>query len=287
MNKKDLRYTKTTMKKSTINFTLFVLALLIMALSIWGPEQLARYKDGRVLDRIHTQTSEMAGEGYRYTLGSNEKLYILSQCLNSQSLPESEQNALTRVEETADYQELGGTYAFVVNHRGPAGKEITEEEIFSTCNQMLDDLKEMGILPETLREVQGADYEATLYSAIDVLEPRNNVAVWKMSLSNSKRNADKSNRLIDAYLDADDGRLYEFYARTDRTWEEIDPDEIIEKWREYMGLDAPVPYETENPLLEATPYYKKYVFDGMGDERTIVTVGFYDGINELFLKISK
>ena len=275
------------MKKSTINFTLFVLALLIMALSIWGPEQLARYKDGRVLDRIHTQTSEMAGEGYRYTLGSNEKLYILSQCLNSQSLPESEQNALTRVEETADYQELGGTYAFVVNHRGPAGKEITEEEIFSTCNQMLDDLKEMGILPETLREVQGADYEATLYSAIDVLEPRNNVAVWKMSLSNSKRNADKSNRLIDAYLDADDGRLYEFYARTDRTWEEIDPDEIIEKWREYMGLDAPVPYETENPLLEATPYYKKYVFDGMGDERTIVTVGFYDGINELFLKISK
>ena len=287
MNKKDLRYTKTTMKKSTINFTLFVLALLIMALSIWGPEQLARYKDGRVLDRIHTQTSEMAGEGYRYTLGSNEKLYILSQCLNSQSLPESEQNALTRVEETADYQELGGTYAFVVNHRGPAGKEITEEEIFSTCNQMLDDLKEMGILPETLREVQGADYEATLYSAIDVLEPRNNVAVWKMSLSNSKRNADKSNRLIDAYLDADDGRLYEFYARTDRTWEEIDPDEIIEKWREYMGLGAPVPYETENPLLEATPYYKKYVFDGMGDERTIVTVGFYDGINELFLKISK
>lgn len=287
MNKKYVRYTKTTIKKSAINFTLFVFALLIMALSIWGPEQLARYKDGRVLDRIHTQTSEMAGEGYRYTLGSNEKLYILSQCLNSQSLPESEQNALTRVEETADYQELGGTYAFVVNHRGPAGKEITEEEIFSTCNQMLDDLKAMGILPETLREVQGADYEATLYSAIDVLEPRNNVAVWKMSLSNSKRNADKSNRLIDAYLDADDGRLYEFYARTDRTWEEIDPDGIIEKWREYMGLDAPVPYETENPLLEATPYYKKYVFDGMGDERTIVTVGFYDGINELFLKISK
>ena len=30
-----------------------------------------------------------------------------------------------------------------------------------------------------------------------------------------------------------------------------------------------------------------YVFEGMGDERTIVTVGFYDGINELFLKISK
>ena len=145
----------------------------------------------------------------------------------------------------------------------------------------------LGILPDTVREVAGADYEATLYSAIDVLEPRNNVAVWKMSLSNSKRNADKSNRLIDAYLDADDGRLYEFYVRTQQKWEEINADEIIEKWSGYMGLDAPAPYETDNPLLEATPYYKKYVFEGMGDERTIVTVGFYDGINELFLKISK
>ncbi len=276
------------MKKSLINVTLFVIAVLIMAASIWGPEQLAVYKDNRVLDRIHTQTAEMEGEGYRYTLGSNEKLYILSQCLNSQSLPESEQNALTRVEEeSADYQELGGTYAFVVNHRGPAEKEITEEEIFTTCNEMLGSLKELGILPETVREVQGADYEATLYSAIDVLEPRNNVAVWKMTLSNSKRNADKSNRLIDAYLDAGDGRIYEFYARTERKWEEIDPDEIIEKWSEYMGLEAPLPYETDNPLLEATPYYKKYVFAGSGEDRTIVTVGFYDGINELFLKISK
>ena len=84
------------MKKTTINFTLFLLALLIMALSIWGPEYLAVYKDGRVLDRIQTYTAEAEGEGYRYTLSGNEKLYILSQCLNSQTLPESEQNALTR-----------------------------------------------------------------------------------------------------------------------------------------------------------------------------------------------
>jgi hypothetical protein len=288
MNKKEIGISQTAMKKSAVNGTLFVIALLIMALSIWGPENLSEYKDGRVLDRIQTQTSETEKEGYRYTLGSNEKLYILSQCLNSQSLPESEQNALTRVEdESAEYQEVAGTYAFVVNHRGPAEKEITEEEIFSACNEMLKDLKDLGILPDTVREVAGADYEATLYSAIDVLEPRNNVAVWKMSLSNSKRNADKSNRLIDAYLDADDGRLYEFYVRTQQKWEEINADEIIEKWSGYMGLDAPAPYETDNPLLEATPYYKKYVFEGMGDERTIVTVGFYDGINELFLKISK
>lgn len=53
------------------------------------------------------------------------------------------------------------------------------------------------------------------------------------------------------------------------------------------GLTAPEAYETDNPLLETTPYYKKYVFSGPGGERTVVTVGFYDGIDELFLKITK
>lgn len=276
------------MKKSTINFTLLIFVLLVMVLSIWGPEFFTRYKDKTVLDRINTKEADAEGAGYRYQLDSNEKLYILSECLNAQTLPESEQNAQTRVEpEAADYQELDGTYAFVVNHRGPTGKEITNEEIFSACNEMLASLKTLGILPETVKDVNGSDYDAVLYSAIDVLEPRNNVAVWKVSLSTNKKNADKANRLIDAYLDADDGRIYEFYARTERKWEEIDPDEIIKKWSDYMGLSKPEPYETDNPLLESTPYYKKYVFSGAGGERTIVTVGFYEGINELFLKISK
>ena len=108
-----------------------------------------------------------------------------------------------------------------------------------------------------------------------------------MSLSNSQKNANKENRLIDAYLDADDGKIYEFYVRMDLQWEDIDADLIVEEWRKYMGLDSPEPYESDNPLLETTPYFKKYVFSGMGDDKTVVTVGFYEGINELFLKISK
>ncbi len=274
------------MKKSAVNITLLVSAVVVMACSIWGPEQLARYKDRTVLDHINTREVEAEGTGYRYTLSQKEKLYILSQALSSQYLPESEKNALTRVEnETEDY--LEGNYAFVVNHKGPTGNEITEEQIFVTCNEMLDSLKELGILPDTVREVAGTDYDAELYSAIDVLEPRNNVAVWQVSLSTNQKNADKTGRLLDAYLDADDGRLYEFYVRTQLKWEDIDPNRIIAEWSHYMGLDAPVEYENDNPLLETTPYYKKYVFEGAGEERTIVTVGFYEGINELYLKISR
>lgn len=275
------------MKKSVINYALLLAAVLVVAFAVWGPEAITVYKDRTVLNSIRTQTTEMEEEGYRYQLSNKERVYILSRCLNSQTLPESEQNALTRTEEEVEYQELDGTYAFVINRQGPSGREITDEEIYSTCNQMLEEMKSYGILPDTLREVTSGGYDAVLYSAIDVLEPRNNVSVWKVSLSTNQKNADKANRLIDAYVDADTGKLYEFYARTQLSWEEIDPDEIINSWRDYMGLGEAEVYETDNPLLETTPYYKKYVFKGNGEERTIVTIGFYEGINELFLKISR
>ena len=275
--------------KSKISYLAFlILAALAMIISIWGPEALAEYKDQGILEKAHTENVESAGEGYRYQMKSNEKLYILSCCLSSQTLPESETSALTHGEDAeVAYQELEGSYAFVVNRRGPSGKEITDEQIYTTCNEGIDLLKEKGILPKQVRQVDVSSYDVTLYSAIDVLEPRNNVAVWKMSLSNSQKNADKENRLMDAYIDADDGKIYEFYVRTPLVWEDIDADALVAAWAEYMGLEAPQPYESNNPLLETTPYFRKYVFTGMGNGQTVVTLGFYEGINELFLKVSK
>ena len=275
------------MKKYALDLALLALTILAVLISIWGPEALARYQDRDVLNRIRTQEEETGGEGYRYQLSSNDKLYILSRCLDSQSIQGTEQSLRTRQPET-DYQELTGDYAFVVNHNGPSGREITDEEIYATANEEIDALRQLGILPDTVKEVQAGAYEATLYSAIDVPEPRNNVAVWKLSLVGSLQNANKENRLLDAYIDADDGKIYEFYVRSQLKWEDIDPDELITAWSSYMGLTAPEAYENDNPLIETTPYYRKYVFAGMGDDSTtVVTVGFYDGINELFLKISK
>jgi len=274
--------------KYRIKITVFILfAVFSMALSIWGPEALARYQDKGTLNEIHTETVEEPGVGYRYKLNINEKLYILSRCLSSRTIPESEQNAMAHYADTGLYQDTEGSYAFIANYRSPSGEEITDEQIYEICNKALADMKEAGILPEEVKEVMPASYDATLYSAIDVLEPRNNIAVWQLSLSNSQKNADKENRLMDAFIGAEDGKLYEFYVRTPLLWEDIDADAIIEKWSSYMGLGSPEPYESDNPLLETTPYYKKYVFPGMGDARTIVTVGFYEGINELFLKIEK
>ena len=276
------------MKSKIYYLAVPLLATLAMFISIWGPETLAEYKDQGILDVPHTESVENAGEGYRYQMNSNEKLYLLSCCLSSQTVPETETSAMTNeADAEVAYQEMEGVYAFVVNRRGPSGREITDEQIYATCNEGLSLLKEKGILPAQVRDVDASSYDVTLYSAIDVLEPRNNVAVWKMSLSNSKKNADKANRLMDAYIDADDGKIYEFYVRTPLSWEEIDADALVAEWAAYMGLLEPSPYESNNPLLETTPYFRKYVFAGMGNGQTVVTLGFYEGINELFLKVSR
>ena len=60
---------------------LLALTVLVVIMSVWGPGALAAYTDRGILNRIQTQQEETGKEGYRYQLSSNEKLYILSQCL--------------------------------------------------------------------------------------------------------------------------------------------------------------------------------------------------------------
>ena len=259
---------------------------LILALSIWGPENLSNYRDKYLMNRVVTEEQEGSGEGYRYELTNNEKLYILSMCLNRQVLPETDQNKNNRVD-NMEYEDISGSYAFVVNRQGLTDKEIKASEIFDICNREIKELKNLGVLPDSVKEIEPDAYEAEIYSAIDVLEPRNNMPVWKVSLSTSQQNADKSNRLLDAYVDAETGKMYEFYVRVDESWEDLKPEMMIKKWSEYLGLQGMEKDDRDNPLLETTPYFEKYCFPGMENGKTVVTIGFYEGINELFLKISE
>ncbi len=276
------------MKIEKLSILLLPLAVAIAAAAVWGPEAMAGYRDGNVLNQIHVRETDAATEGYRYSLSNNERVYILSKCLNNQILPESDQNAMTSVDPVnLDYQELTGTYAFVMNRKDSAGQEIDEAEGLQLCDQGIQELKELGILPPTVQPMSAGSYSAVMYSAIDVPEPRNNVLVWKISFTSGKQNANKENRLLDAYVDADTGKIYEFYVRTELEWKDIDPDEIIRAWSGYMGLGEPGEYEGANPLSENTPYFKKYIFAGMEEGNTIVTVGYYEGIKELYLKISR
>lgn len=283
-----------TKHRRLINSCLVVIAVMVFAFAIWGPEVLAKYRDKSMLNRITIEQVEGESATYRYALNNNEKLFLLSKCLDNQILPESELSAKTRPVPANNvmYEGLGedlnvGSYAFVVNHQGPSDGEISEKEIFEHCNAEIKVLKELGILHEDVKEVKAASYSAVLYSAIDVLEPRNNLSVWKVSLSTSHQNADKSDRILDLYMDADTGKIYEFYVRMQYDWADIEPEEMVKAWGDYLGLTGMEDYENKNPLAETTPYFEKYRFPGMKDENTVVTVGFYEGISEFFIKISK
>jgi len=262
--------------------------VLLLVLAIWGPEKLSNYRDQYSMNKVEKEELESTGEGYRYELTNNEKLYILSMCLKHQELPETEQSKNNRLaNDNTIYEELAGSYAFIVNKKGPTEKEIKEAEIFEICNREIKELKQLGVLPESIKEIEKTAYEAQLYSAIDVMDPRNNMPVWKVSLYTSQQNADKSNRLLDAYVDAKTGKMYEFYVRIEDTWEELNPEDMIKKWSEYLALDGLSKETSDNPLLETTPYFERFCFPGMENGQTKVTIGFYEGINELFLKFSE
>ncbi len=276
------------MKKIIISLLALAFAGAVVWGSIWGPERMSEYTDRNIIGVVHEEDAEGGSEGYRYLLSSNEKVYILSKALGSQQVQESELSAKTKnVSNMMEYQELAGSYAFLESQTDSGGNRTQEAEGYEAAREGLKDLQEIGILPESVLDIQDGAYDVVLYSAIDVLEPRNKVLVWKLSLSTNQQNADKKNRLLDAYIDADTGKVYEFYARTGLKWEDIDTDELAEKWSEYIGLEKPTEYENSNPLSETTPYFKQYIFKGMDDANIIMTIGFYEGINELYLKISK
>ena len=262
-------------------------AVAVILAALWGPEWIAARRDEKLLNSITTEAVEGA-EGYRYRMSDNQKLYLLGRCLSSQTLPESELRFLTRVDnEAGNYGEMTGTYAFVENRQQPGEGQIQEEAVYEACNREIQTLKEQGILPGEVKEVSEDSYEAVICSAIDVLEPRNNLSVWKLSLSTDVRNADKSNRFLDIYLDADTGKIYEFYVRTGQQWEDIDTDAMIDRYAEYLELAGLEKNEDQNPLLETTPYFAKYTFPGEEEGSTTVTIGYYEGIRELFLKVGR
>ncbi len=260
------------MRKRLMQLLFLSVVAVTVALSLWGPEAFSRYQDRKLLGDVHQLEAGLTGEGYRYILSGNEKLFILSRALDSQKRSESGQDF--------------ANFAFIVNHRGPSETEISEEEIYERCNGGIRELKDVGILPEEVKDVDPELYNAVLYSAIDAREPRNHVPVWKVSLSSSLRNVKKENRLLEIYLDGETGEIYQFYVRVSHTWEELEPESMIDAWGQYLGLFDMEVYDHGNPLTEATPYVKKYLISGTGGEKTVITIGFYEGIRELFLSVS-
>ncbi|MCL1807074.1 MAG: hypothetical protein FWG31_05165 [Oscillospiraceae bacterium] len=268
------------MKKTLSYLLVIVPAAIIILLASVGPSVLTGLNDQNALDRVETQPVVGLAEGFRYSLNPNERLYILSMALQNRAIPQTDFAALIR----GRTAESLSSYVYTENRSGPSFGELTLEEAQKACGAALSELTATGAIPECLYELDNC--ETRLYTAVELSDPQKNISVWQITTAYGNPMTAARGALLEAWLDAEDGTLYAFALRTETPPEAFDPDAVIRAWCGITGLTGAEPLTEDNPLLETTPHYRKYVIEGAEHERTVVTVGYYEGINEIILRIT-
>ena len=266
----------------------FLLLVATAAIVVWvvlGPDMLAGYNDAMVLDRVSTEPAAGLAGGFRYRLTANERVFILSMALQNRVLPQSDYAVLTRGNTTRGL-EPWATFAYTENRRGPSPGELTADDAARACAVSLEQLRASGALPECRFEPETDPYDIQFYTAVDMLDPQKYISVWQIVYDQDRPAADYRGALLEAWLDAETGKLYGFSLRSETEPENFDPGAIMDAWRAYAEVGGAEMLTGDNPLWETTPHYQKYTIDGMGSEKTVVTVGYYEGIHEIFLRIT-
>ena len=259
-----------------------ILVCVIIVVTILIPELISRFYDNSILENIILEEKNDDFGGYKYNLSADEKLYVLANALNNRVLPQSDYFAAIRWQERISNTQTQ-SYAFQPVFRDSENNRETQEAALNALKEELDMLTEKGIFPALDYSPDASLYEAALFSAIDILEPKRNVTVWQINYSGGIIRKG----LVDCVMDAQTNKLYSFSIRDIKTWEQYQPDEAIKLWADYLGISAPEPYMPVSLLAEDATYYQKYSVSGMEGDITIVTIGYYEGVQEFFIKITK
>jgi hypothetical protein len=254
----------------------------IVAAIVLVPEAISRQYDNTLLGGVTMEEKDIEVAGYKYNLGSEEKLYILANALNNRIMPQSDYFAAIRWQDSISNIQTE-SYAFQSVYRESEYNSKTRDAALDALKGELDLLREKGMIPELAFNPNAAVYEASLFSAIDILEPKKNLPVWQI---NSSETIIREG-LVDCIMDAQTHKLYSLSFRSVKTWDQYNADELIRLWAEYLGTSAPEPFVPDNPLIEDAIYYQKYAINGMEGDKTIVTVGYYEGIQEFFIRITR
>ena len=258
---------------------LFVCAIIIAA--ALAPSFISRFYDGAELGEIIIEEKDASFEGFKYNLSVDEKLYVLSNALNNRILPQSDYFSAIRLPDSLSYIQTQ-SYAFQSVYNESDFNNETQAAALKTLENELHLLTEKGIIPSF--DFNSDDgYETGLFTAIDVLEPRKSVTVWQINSSSIIIHGG----LVDCVMDAQTNKIYSITFRHENSWEQYDVAEIVRLWAEYLGISAPEPYEPGSPLAEDATYHQKFSTNGEEGDKTIITVEYYDGINEFFIKISR
>ena len=261
------------------------MGLLICAASvaaIYGPARVLHHYDHAALDVVLLEEKDAAVEGYQYALSVDEKLHVLSNALNNRILPQSEYFAAMR-----SHDGLSDTrtqsYAFQPVYYETEFNDETRSAAFASLLRELSLLTEAGILPSPGFAPNPNAYDVALFTAIDVLEPRKSVTVWEFGFNG----ANIRNGLVDCIMDAQTNKIYSVSIRAIDSLDYYHPDEVIRIWAGYVGSSDPEPHPPGSSINEDATYYSRYAIHGMAGEQVIVTVGYYEGIEELFIKIDR
>ncbi|WP_349671885.1 hypothetical protein [Lacrimispora sp.] len=270
-----------------------LLVTVVIALSIFMPARLARFRDNSMMGVVHRENNAISPESFQYSsLSEQERLYIVSMALGNRNILQSDYAAALR--EKAIRSGRGDTvmsFAYVKNNRGAYGDELDVNQAAEACKTELNEiigactgLKEN----RSLQDLNLNPYSGQLYSAVYMLDPQKNVPVWQIEYSTAVPPVPDDNSpfaLMEAYVDAETGKLYGFAFRLKQLeGENFEPDTLAKAWLERLGITNFEDITDDDPITENASRYKKFATDGMDSTKTVFMVGYYEGVNEVFVR---
>jgi len=266
-------------KKSTY----IIITIFVVIVSIFGPKSLSTYSDRKVLNNVIVEDTDI--EGYKYSLTPKEKLYILSNAIENRVLIQSDFSASTRLRSNLEKTQKQ-SYSLIANINNVELNDDIKQKTIENLEKEFSILQKEGIIPQFAFDTNIKSYDIRLFTALDILEPKKTVQVWQVETNSETFHSKGYKNYISSYADFETGKLYSFSFRFDKDWNSYDPDDIVKKWCKYLNVGTPVNFIPINSSIEETKFYKKYAIEYDNQDKAIVTIGFYEGVNEFFLKIS-
>jgi hypothetical protein len=279
------------MNKKYAAVLLLVMAVLI--LSILMPAQLARFFDNTMLGVVHEESTPISLESFQYSsLSDRERLYIVSMALGNRNILQSDYAASIRdkaIRSERDDSVMSFTY--VENNRGSSADELDAKQAMEACKTELIEI--ISASPDLKENIDVIDWnlnpcKAQLYSAVYMLDPQKNVPVWQIEYSSAVPPTSNDNlpfALMEAYVDAETGKLYGFAIRPKQVdAQNFEPDALAKAWLGRLGITSFEDITDDNPFTEDASMYKKFATDGMDSGKTVFTVGVYEGVKEVFVR---
>ncbi len=266
------------------NIAALILVTAVISLSVFLPAELSKVYDNTILDIVQKENGNNSPESFRYSLTTWQRLYVLSMALNNHNILQSDYAASLREKAIrTNRNDTVASFAYVENGHGSGKDELSAENAMYICNSELSLILKDGLGIESFENKTSC--KQTLYSAVDMFEPQKRVSVWQIEYDSVLPPDGSMASLIEAHVDAETGKVYSFACRIDNL-KGFDADRLAKAWLSRLGIKDFSDITENSPLAETAKQYKKFATDGMNNEKTVFTVGYYEGINEVFVRIT-